>query len=45
MRQPRPNLATQTNNFYSQNLVNTDFINQRKCKMKSRYPITHNNMK
>ena len=24
MRQPRPNLASQNNNFYSQNLVNTD---------------------
>ena len=46
MRQPRLNLASQNNNFFIHKIQLIQIlINQRKCKMKSRYPITYNNMK
>ena len=45
MRQPSLNVASQNNNYYSQNPVSTDSYQPTICEMKSRYPITYNNMK
>ena len=45
MRQPRQDLSSQINSFYSQNPVSADSYQLTQMQNEIRYPITYNNMK
>ena len=41
MRQPRPNLASQNNHFYSQNPVNTDSFQSTQMQKENKIPLAY----